>query len=181
MRGGRLYFLWFCTQRPRPFAQLYYSRYAAKRAHTLISSRHNHTHKIAFFISFFCRLGFIFNYTHSFDHHIFWQRWEGLTQRFSLLFRITISFTFFVVNSCWILINPELVSFFYSNMGGKWGDEVWGVRHRIFFCTVGCICFTIGAAFWPRAFAAVVFDREHSLRWTISHWYAWAIHGFFST
>jgi len=171
MRGGRLYFLWFCTQRPRPFAQLYYSRYAA-RAHTLISSRHNHTHKIAFFISFFCRLGFIFNYTHSFDHHIFWQRWEGLTQRFSLLFRITISFTFFVVNSCWILINPELVSFFYSNVGGKWGDEVWGVRHRIFFFAQ-LVAYVLQLA--------LLFDREHSLRWTISHWYAWAIHGFFST
>jgi hypothetical protein len=44
MRGGRLYFLWFCTQRPPPFAQTYYSRYA--QTHTLIS--HNHTHVIAY-------------------------------------------------------------------------------------------------------------------------------------
>lgn len=134
MRGGRLYFLWFCTQRPPPFAQTYYSRYA--RAHTLIS--HNHTH-----ISLF-----LFSYTHSFDHHIFWQKWEGLTQRFSLLFRITISFTFFC---CQFVLNPDQswigIYLGFIVMLGEGGTKL-GEFGIIFFAQL-VACFTIGADHQP--------------------------------
>jgi hypothetical protein len=137
MRGGRLYFLWFCTQRPPPFAQTYYSRYA--RAHTLLIS-HNHTHIIAYL---FCLV----------RHTQFWPPYFLTEMRgvdSALQFAVSYhNFVYFFLLSIRVESWSILNWYFYNNVGGEgWGDEVGG-SSASFFCTVGCICFTIGADHQP--------------------------------
>lgn len=138
MRGGRLYFLWFCTQRPPPFAQTYYSRYA--RAHTPLIS-HNHTHIIAYLS--FCLV----------RHTQFWPPYFLTEMRgvdSALQFAVSYhNFVYFFLLSIRVESWSILNWYFYNNVGGEGrGDEVGG-SSASFFCTVGCICFTIGADHQP--------------------------------